>query len=119
MIISGGENVHPVQVEGALGEHPGVVDSIVVSVPDEEWGELVVAYVARRPGGLPEDEAAAIAELDEFLGRHPLLSRYKRPRLYAFVEASEIPFNATGKKLHYRQKAQAAEDHAAGRLTRV
>jgi len=116
MIISGGENVHPVQVEAALGEHPGVVDSIVVGVPDEEWGQIVAAYVVRRPAGLSEDDAAAIAELDAFLGRHPLLSRYKRPRLYRFVEAEDIPFNATGKKLHYVQQTQAADDRAAGRL---
>jgi len=114
MIITGGENVHPVQVEAALGEHPGVVDSIVVGVPDEEWGELVAAYVVRRPGGLPDDDAAAVAELDEFLARHPLLARYKRPRLYRFVAADGIPFNATGKKVHYVKKEEAARDHAAG-----
>ena len=47
MIISGGENVHPTQVESVLNEHPGVADSAVVGVPDERWGELVVAYVVR------------------------------------------------------------------------
>ena len=45
MIISGGENVHPTQVEAILNEHAGVADSVVVGVPDERWGELVVAYV--------------------------------------------------------------------------
>jgi len=118
MIISGGENVHPVQVEAALGEHPGVVDSIVVGVPDDEWGELVAAYIVRRPGGLSDDDAEAITELDEFLGRHPLLSRYKRPRLYRFVAAEDIPFNATGKKLHYVKKNEAAADQAADRFLR-
>ncbi len=47
MIISGGENVHPAQVEAVLNEHPQVAESIVVGVPDERWGELVVAYVVR------------------------------------------------------------------------
>ncbi|WIB62924.1 AMP-binding protein [Curtobacterium sp. MCBD17_040] len=115
MIISGGENVHPVQVEAVLGEHPGVADSVVVGVPDERWGEVVTAYVVRRPGdGLPEDDAAAAAALESFTGSHPALARYKRPRLYRFVDS--IPYNATGKKVHYVAKATAAEDHAAGLL---
>ena len=49
----------PVQVEAALQEHPGVADSIVVGVPDEQWGEVVVAYVVRTPDRLPEDDVAA------------------------------------------------------------
>ncbi len=119
MIITGGENVHPVQVEGALGEHTGVADSIVVGVPDDEWGEVVAVYVVRRPGGLPDDDAEAIEELDAFLARHPLLARYKRPRLYRFIEASGIPFNATGKKVHYLKKAEAEQDLAAGLFSRA
>ena len=47
MIISGGENVHPTQVEAVLEEHPGINEAVVVGVPDERWGELVVAYVVR------------------------------------------------------------------------
>ncbi len=116
MIISGGENVHPVQIEGALGEHPGVADSIVVGVPDAEWGELVAVYIVRSPGGLPDDDAEAVAELDGYLGRHPLLARYKRPRLFRFIPADEIPFNATGKKVHYLKKREAAADREAGRF---
>lgn len=114
MIISGGENVHPVQVEAALQEHPGVADSIVVGVPDERWGEVVTAYVVRAPGRLPEDDAAAAAALEEWTGTHPGLARYKRPRKYRFV--TELPYNATGKKVHYVAKATAADDQAAGLL---
>jgi acyl-CoA synthetase (AMP-forming)/AMP-acid ligase II len=114
MIISGGENVHPVQVEGALQEHPGVADSIVVGVPDERWGEVVTAYVVRAPGRLPEDDAAAASSLEEWTGTHPGLARYKRPRRYRFV--TELPYNATGKKVHYVAKATAADDQAAGLL---
>ncbi|WP_144755593.1 class I adenylate-forming enzyme family protein [Curtobacterium pusillum] len=114
MIISGGENVHPVQVEAALQEHPGVADSIVVGVPDERWGEVVTAYVVRAPGRLPEDDAAAAAALEEWTGTHPGLARYKRPRRYRFV--TELPYNATGKKVHYVAKATAADDQAAGLL---
>jgi acyl-CoA synthetase (AMP-forming)/AMP-acid ligase II len=62
MIISGGENVHPVQVEAVLAEHEGVADSVVVGVPDDRWGEIVTAYVVRRTGdGLPTDDRAAAA----------------------------------------------------------
>lgn len=114
MIISGGENVHPVQVEAALQEHPGVADSIVVGVPDERWGEVVTAYVVRAPGRLPEDDAAAASALEEWTGTHPGLARYKRPRRYRFV--TELPYNATGKKVHYVAKATAADDQAAGLL---
>lgn len=114
MIISGGENVHPVQVEAALQEHPGVADSIVVGVPDEQWGEIVTAFVVRAPGRLPEDDTEAAAVLEEWTAGHPGLARYKRPRRYRFV--GELPYNATGKKVHYLAKATAAEDQAAGRL---
>ena len=113
MIISGGENVHPVQVEAVLQEHPGVADSVVVGVPDERWGEIVTAYVIRGEG-LPSDDVAAAAALEEYTGSHPGLARYKRPRLYRFV--SELPYNATGKKVHYLARATAADDHAAGLL---
>ena len=114
MLISGGENVHPVQVEAALQEHPGVADSIVVGVADEQWGEVVTAYVVRAPRGLPEDDVAAAAELETSMASHPTLARYKRPRRYRFVD--EVPVNATGKKVHYLAKATAAEDQAAGRF---
>jgi acyl-CoA synthetase (AMP-forming)/AMP-acid ligase II len=110
MIISGGENVHPVQVEAILGEHPGVADSVVVGAPDDRWGELVVAYVVRGDGEL---DAAA---LDAHCRAHPMLAPYKRPRAYAFVE--EIPMTATGKKLHYRMRERVRDDVRDGRLER-
>lgn len=119
MIISGGENVFPVQVESALGEHPGVEDSIVVGVPDDEWGELVAAYVVRKPGGgLPDEDAEAARALEEYMVHHPSLARYKRPRLYQFIEAEGIPFNATGKKVHYLVKDQAPIDRQKGLFLR-
>uniref|UniRef100_A0A942SZB9 AMP-binding protein n=1 Tax=Neobacillus citreus TaxID=2833578 RepID=A0A942SZB9_9BACI len=114
MIISGGENVHPVQVEAVLQEHPGVADSVVVGVPDERWGEVVTALVVRAPGRLPEDDAEAADVLEDWTASHPGLARYKRPRRYRFV--TELPYNATGKKVHYLAKESAAEDLAAGRL---
>ncbi|KQO62819.1 class I adenylate-forming enzyme family protein [Curtobacterium sp. Leaf261] len=114
MIISGGENVHPVQVEAVLQEHPGVADSVVVGVPDERWGQVVVAYVVRKGDGLPATDEGAAAELERFAGAHLGLARYKRPRLYRFVD--EVPYNATGKKVHYLATATATADHASGLL---
>jgi len=106
MIISGGENVHPVQVEEVLNQHPKVMESVVVGVPDKEWGELVVAYV------VPSDSSLTAAELNYHCANHPMLARYKRPRYYRFVDA--VPMTATGKKQHYKLKEQAASDFAAG-----
>lgn len=104
MIISGGENVHPVIVEEALKEHPEVLDAMVTGVRSKEWGELVVAYVAPKNGGISEKE------LDAFCKNHPMLARYQRPRLYKFVPLEELPFNDSGKKLHHVLKARAQKD---------
>jgi len=114
MIISGGENVHPVQVEEVLAQHPGVADSIVVGLPDPQWGELVVAYVQPREGALA-DPAEAARELDRHLRESVALADYKRPRRYTFV--SELPYTATGKKQHFKLKAQAPDDAARGLFT--
>lgn len=110
MIISGGENVHPSQVEAVLTELAGVTDAAVVGVPDERWGELVVAYVVRA------DAALDAAALEAHCHGHPMLAAYKRPRAYRFVDA--LPMTATGKKVHYQVRAQAAQDAAAGLLER-
>jgi acyl-CoA synthetase (AMP-forming)/AMP-acid ligase II len=98
MIISGGENVHPVQVEAVLGEHPLVADSVVVGLPDARWGEIVIAYVVPTGSGLTADA------LDKHCRAHPMLADYKRPRGYRFVE--ELPRTATGKKMHYRIRSE-------------
>ncbi|GLZ43928.1 long-chain-fatty-acid--CoA ligase [Actinomycetospora sp. NBRC 106375] len=106
MLISGGENVHPIQVEEALNEHPGVADSLVVGVPDARWGRRVVAYVVRA------DPALTAADCEAHCRGHAMLAPYKRPRAYRFVD--DLPLTATGKKVHYRATAQAAQDEAAG-----
>ncbi|MGC9221870.1 MAG: class I adenylate-forming enzyme family protein [Solirubrobacteraceae bacterium] len=108
MIISGGENVHPTQVEAVLNEHPGVRESVVVGVPDERWGEMVVAYV------VADDPDVNVAALEQHTRNHLMLAGYKRPRAYRFVD--EIPLTATGKKLHYLVKEQARADAQAGLL---
>ena len=110
MIISGGENIHPIQVEATLAEHPGVADAAVVGLPDQRWGELAVAYVVADD---PELDAAAC---DAHCRAHPMLAAYKRPRAYRFV--NELPMTATGKKIHYMVREQAVQDSADGRLQR-
>lgn len=106
MLISGGENVHPVQVEEALNAHPGIADSLVVGVPDARWGQRVVAYVVRH------DPALTAAECEAHCRGHAMLAAFKRPWAYRFVD--DLPLTATGKKVHYRAQAQAVEDDAAG-----
>jgi acyl-CoA synthetase (AMP-forming)/AMP-acid ligase II len=110
MIISGGENVHPTQVEAVLNEHPGISDSVVVGLPDPQWGELVVAYV------VPVDSDLDAAACEAHCHGNPMLAGYKRPRAYRFID--EIPMTATGKKLHYQLREQARQDAAAGLLER-
>jgi acyl-CoA synthetase (AMP-forming)/AMP-acid ligase II len=106
MVISGGENVHPVQVEAALNEHEGVADSLVIGIPDEKWGQLLVAYV------VPEGDGLSAAECDRHCREHPMLADFKRPRAYRFVDS--LPLTATGKKLHYKAREQAIAEYADG-----
>lgn len=110
MIISGGENVHPVQVEEILGEHPSVADAIVVGLPDERWGEVVVAYVVPAVPGL------TAAECDKHCLAHPMLADFKRPRRYRFVD--ELPRTATGKKMHYRIRERLTDPDEVAQLER-
>ncbi|MFL6124083.1 acyl-CoA synthetase [Actinophytocola sp.] len=90
MIVSGGENVFPGEVENLLVEHPGVVEAAVVGVPDDEYGQRLVAYVVTRPGVTVDGE-----ELKAYVKGN--LARFKAPREIVFVD--ELPRNATGKLL--------------------
>jgi len=111
MIISGGENIQPVQVEEIINECPKVRENVIVGMPDEKWGQVVVAYVVK------QDPALTAEELDEFCRQHPMLARYKRPRYYRFVDT--LPLTATGKKVHYKVKQQAINDSADGLLEKI
>ncbi len=91
MVITGGENVYPVEVEQVLFRHPKVADVAVIGVPDERWGEAVVAVVVLRD----ESSTLSVAELVEFC--EGKLARYKQPRRLEVVKA--LPRNATGKVL--------------------
>jgi fatty-acyl-CoA synthase len=93
MIVSGGENVFPVEVENLLAEHPGVVEAAVIGVPDGEFGQRLRAFVVRRDGGEP-DEAQLKAHVKANL------ARYKVPRDVRFLDT--LPRNATGKLLRTR-----------------
>ena len=110
MIISGGENIHPIQVEAVLAEHPSIADAAVVGLPDERWGEVVVAYV------VASDPALDAVACDAHCNGHPMLAAFKRPRAYRFVP--ELPMTATGKKVHYQLREQATRDAAEGLLQR-
>ncbi|MBL0148069.1 MAG: AMP-binding protein [Ideonella sp.] len=101
LIISGGSNIYPREVEEALLRHPGVAEVSVVGEPDPEWGENVVAFVAPRPG-----TALSASELDATCQAH--IARFKRPKRYVFVEA--LPKNHYGKvlKTELRERLGAA-----------
>ena len=90
MIISGGENIHPVEVEEALARHPGVKDVAVAGEADERLGERVAAFVVPGVGVTAE-------ELDRFCRESPDLASFKRPRRFVFLK--EIPKTASGKIL--------------------
>ena len=94
LIISGGYNVYPREVEDAVLEHPDVVDAAVVGVPDDTWGERVVAFVVLRDGTDYDADGLASA-LDDHVGTR--LAAYKRPR--SWTVRTDLPRNAMGKVL--------------------
>jgi fatty-acyl-CoA synthase len=98
VVISGGSNVYPREVEEALLEHPGVAEACVVGTPDAEWGEVVVAFIVGR------DDLADPAALDAHLLRR--IARFKRPKRYEFVD--ELPKNSYGKVLKRELRAGLA-----------
>jgi acyl-CoA synthetase (AMP-forming)/AMP-acid ligase II len=90
MIVSGGENIYPAEVENALFGHPAVADVAVIGVPDEKWGEQVKAIVVRKPGVDVTDR-----EIIDFARER--IAHFKAPRTVDFVEA--LPRNPSGKIL--------------------
>lgn len=110
MLIVGGENIYPVQIEEVIQEHPKVMHCAVVGVPDEVRGQAIVAYVVKK------DESLTVDELKKFIAKHPMIPSYKRPRYWRFIDA--LPMTATGKKQHYKLRQQALEDLKNGLLLR-
>jgi acyl-CoA synthetase (AMP-forming)/AMP-acid ligase II len=100
LIISGGENIYPAEVEQALFAHPAVLEVAVFGLPDAVWGERVAAAIVLRPGC-----ALTVDDVTEFC--RVRLAGYKRPRTVCFVEA--LPRNATGKVLKHVLRSQFRE----------
>ena len=97
MVISGGENVYPAEVEGVLYKHEAISEVAVIGTPDEKWGEAVTAIVA-----LHEGQSLTLEELREFAEPH--LARYKLPLRLEIVDA--LPRNPAGKVLKFVLKEQ-------------
>ncbi len=106
MIVSGGENVYPAEVENALASHPSIAEVAVIGVPSERWGETVKAVVVLRPDA-PGDAPSIIAHAKG------LLAGYKCPTSVDFIDA--LPRNPTGKVL----KKDLREPYWAGHTRRI
>jgi fatty-acyl-CoA synthase len=103
MIISGGENIYPAEVESALCDHPDIAEAAVIGIPDDKWGEAVKAIVVMKPG-----KTASAADIINFTRER--IAGYKTPRSVDFIEA--LPRNPSGKILrrHLRDPYWAGKD---------
>jgi fatty-acyl-CoA synthase len=102
MIISGGENVYPSEVEAALAAHPAVREVAVIGLPDAKWGERVHAVVAFG--------SEVTASADQLVGWcKARLAGYKRPRSISIISSEEMPRTATGKIQHRLLKQRILE----------
>jgi len=99
MIIRGGENVYPREIEDLLHNHPAVAEAAVIGVPDGEWGEQVAAVVRLR-GRVTSDELTTFCRLH--------LASFKVPRLWRFV--NEFPQTASGKVLKFELRDQLRDE---------
>ncbi len=109
MVVSGGENIYPAEIESVLMAHPGVADAAVIGVPHDKWGETVKAVIVRDPG--PEGEALTEDEVVAYCRER--LAHYKCPTSVDWVEA--LPRNPSGKIL----KKDLRAPYWAGRERRV
>jgi fatty-acyl-CoA synthase len=104
MVISGGVNIYPWEIEQRLHEHPAVHEAAVVGIPDPEWGESLAAFIVLREGQTVTGEELGLWVKEG-------LADYKRPRSFAFVEA--LPRTPTGKVLKRELKQQLAASKQA------
>ncbi|MFD8304022.1 AMP-binding protein [Streptomyces sp. NPDC059690] len=104
MIIRGGENIYPREIEQVLAAHPEVAEAAVVGLPDPVWGERVAAFVRRSPGG-------RVSEKELFDHVRAQLAPHKTPRTWVFVDG--FPLTGSGKI----RKTALREEYVAGRLT--
>jgi long-chain acyl-CoA synthetase len=106
MIISGGENIYPAEVESAIYGHPAVADVAVIGVPNEKWGEAVKAIVVPKPGTSPDAQEIIVFARTR-------IAAFKAPKSIDFIEA--LPRNASGKIL----RRELREPYWAGKTRRV
>jgi acyl-CoA synthetase (AMP-forming)/AMP-acid ligase II len=97
MIVTGGENVYPAEVENAIFGCPGVADVAVIGVPSDRWGEEVKAVIVRKPG-------EAVSADDVIAYARSRIARFKAPKSVLFLDA--LPRNASGKVLRRELRAQ-------------
>ena len=102
MIISGGENVYPSEVEAVIATHPAVHEIAIIGLPDEKWGETVHAVVVLKPNAAPDADSFTAFCRKKLAG-------YKRPRAYSFLHDDEVPRTATGKVLHRKLRTLILE----------
>jgi fatty-acyl-CoA synthase len=102
MIISGGENIYPREVEDTLYENQGVLDCAVLGQPDDQWGETVTAFIVAK------DPMLAESDLETWCKNSNSLANYKRPRRYIFC--NELPRNASGKIQKFLLRKQLEEN---------
>ena len=100
MIIRGGENIYPKEIEDFIYTHPKVKDVQVIGIPDKEYGEEIMACVILKDG-----VAMTADELKDFVRTH--MAKHKTPRYVDFVR--EFPLNAAGKVLKYKMREAAVE----------
>ncbi|MFH1139603.1 MAG: long-chain-fatty-acid--CoA ligase [Pseudomonadota bacterium] len=104
MIITGGENVYPAEVENVLYKHPDVAQVAVIGLPDPKWGEKVTAVVKMRPGTVLNEEA-----LRDFCRRE--IAGYKVPK--AVISVEDLPMSASGKILKYKLREGFSETRSS------
>ncbi|HEX5165264.1 MAG TPA: AMP-binding protein, partial [Thermomicrobiales bacterium] len=101
MIIRGGENIYPREIEEFLYQHPKIRDVQVIGVPDEQYGEQVMAWVVLRPG-----QGATVEELTEYCTGQ--IAYYKVPKFWRFCDS--FPMTVTGKVQKYKMREMAIEE---------
>jgi fatty-acyl-CoA synthase len=101
MIIRGGENIYPREIEEFLYRHPKIRDVQVIGVPDEQYGEQVMAWIILRPG-----EGATVEELKEYCSNQ--IAYFKVPKYWRFCDA--FPMTVTGKVQKFKMREMAIEE---------
>jgi len=110
MIIRGGENIYPKEIEDFLYTHPKIKDVQVIGVPDKDYGEEILAEVILHPNQSSSEE-----EIKEFVLSH--MAKHKVPRYVDFV--SKFPMNAAGKILKYKMREAAIERHQLQNASKI